>query len=413
VAKGGAVKVLLSAGEVSGDVAGALLAREIRSIDASAGLYGLGGPRMAAEGVDVLCDTNPLGTVGVSEAFGVLPSLADAFRALRRRVLADPPDVAVLIANDIFNVALGRWLRRRGVRTAAWFPPQVWIWRSLAWNFARSYDAVLACFPDEVDVWSRAGVETRFVGHFLADSLEPVDAAGRRAARGLLGLAEEPPVVAVLPGSRTHEVTRLGPALLRAAALVAEQRPGVSWVVPVAEPPLQALVEAQAREAGLTAPGRSVAFVPGGPAALAAADLALVASGTASLEAALLGVPSVVVYRVSLVTVGVVRSAIGLGLMDSDTVALPNLILGRRVLPELIQRRVNPAEIADEALLLLDDSARRASIRSDLLAVRGLLGSGGSARRTAEAVLSLPGRRVPSPHAAVAPALAVTPGGRS
>ncbi|HVO51612.1 MAG TPA: lipid-A-disaccharide synthase [Thermoanaerobaculia bacterium] len=407
------MRILLSAGEVSGDVAGALLAREIRTIDPTAALYGLGGPRMAAGNVEVLCDTNPLGTVGVSEAFGVLPSLAGAFRALRARVLADPPDVAVLIANDIFNVALGRWLRRRGVRTAAWFPPQVWIWHALARTFARSYDAVLACFPEEVDVWSRAGAETRFVGHFLADTLEPAGAADRSRARRMLGLAGESPVVAVLPGSRSHEVARLGPALLRAAALVAEKRPAVSWVVPVAEPALVPLVEAQAEEAGLVAPGRRVAFVPGGPAALAAADLALVASGTASLEAALLGVPAVVVYRVSLLTIGVVRSAIGLGLMDSDTVALPNLVLGRRVLPELIQRRVNPAEIAAEALSLLDDPARRESVRSELLAVRGLLGSGGSMRRTAETVLSLAGRREPSADAAVEPVLVATPGGRS
>jgi lipid-A-disaccharide synthase len=407
------VKILLSAGEVSGDVAGALLAREVRSIDPSASLYGLGGPRMAVADVDVLCDTNPLGTVGVSEAFRVLPSLASAFGALRRRVVAEPPDVAVLIANDIFNVAVGRWLRRRGVTTVSWFPPQVWIWRSLAWTFSRSYDAVLACFPDEVDVWSRAGVETRFVGHFLADTLAPVDAAARSGARRRLGVAEGARVVAVLPGSRTHELARLGPALLRAAALVARSRPDVSWVVPVAEPSLSALVEAQAREAGLTEAGRGVAFVPGGPAALAAADLALVASGTASLEAALLGVPSVVVYRVSLLTIGVVRSAIALGLMDSDTVALPNLVLGRRVLPELIQRRVNPEEIAAEALGLLDDPARRASIRSELLVVRSLLASGGSARLTAEAVLSLAGRREPVPAGRVEPVLVATPGGRS
>ena len=162
------MKVLVSAGEVSGDVAGALLAAALRRLEPGTVLYGLGGHRMAAEGVEVLRDTNPLGTVGVSESFRVIPSLGRAFRALCARVLADPPEVAVLIANDIFNVVLGRWLRRHGVRTVAWFPPQVWIWRSLARPFSRSYDAVLACFPDEVGVWTRAGVPTRFVGHYLS-----------------------------------------------------------------------------------------------------------------------------------------------------------------------------------------------------------------------------------------------------
>lgn len=405
------MKILFSAGEVSGDVAGALLAREIRARDSSASLYGLGGPRMAAAGVDVLLDTNALGTVGVSEAFRVLPPLARAFGALRSRVLADPPDAAVLIANDIFNVALGRWLRRRGVRTAVWFPPQVWIWRSLAWTFARSYDTVLACFPHEMDVWARAGVETRFVGHFLADALRPADAGARSDARRGLGLSAAARVVAVLPGSRAHEVARLGPALLRAANIVARTRPDVEWVVPVADPALAALVGAQAREAGFSENGPRLLLVPGGPAALAAANLALVASGTATLEAALLGVPAVVVYRVSLLTMCVVRSAIALGLMDSETVALPNLVLGRRVLPELIQRRVNPEAIAQEALGLLDDPAKRDAIRSELLAVRSLLDAGGSTRLAAESVLSLAGRRGPAPVADVETALLASPEG--
>ena len=404
------MKVLVSAGEVSGDVAGALLAEALLRLDRGTVLYGLGGERMAAAGVEVLRDTNPLGTVGVSEAFHVLPSLARAFRALRERVLSDPPDVAVLIANDIFNVALGRWLRRHGVRTVAWFPPQVWIWRSLAPVFSRSYDAVLACFPDEVGVWSRAGVPTRFVGHYLADSLTPPDESARGEARGRLGLPADSLVVALLPGSRPLEIRRLAPSLFGAAASVARARPFVTWLLPVAEPALAREVERHVEESGLAG---KVAIVPGGPASLAAADLALTASGTASLEAALLGVPSVVVYRVSLLTIGVVRSAIALSLMDSDTVALPNLVLGRRVLPELIQRRVRSEEIAAEALRFIDDAPRRERVRAEILAVGRLLRVGGSAERTAEAVLSLAG--APSGTLSMEPgaALSPSPGGRS
>ena len=404
------MKVLVSAGEVSGDVAGALLARALLRLDPGVTFYGLGGPRMAAEGVDLLRDTNPLGTVGVSEAFRVIPSLTRAFRALSARVRTDPPDVAVLIANDIFNVVLGRWLRRHGVRTMAWFPPQVWIWRSLARPFSRSYDAVLACFPDEIGVWERAGVPTQFVGHYLADALVPVEAGARREARDRLGLPQDAPVVAVLPGSRTYEVGRLAPALLRAASIVAAVRPSVAWVLPVAEPFLAREVERHVEEAGLA--GR-VVFAPPGPASLACADLALTVSGTASLEAALLGVPSVVVYRASLLTGSVVRSAIALSLMDSTTVALPNLVLGKTVVPELIQRRVRPERIAAEALKLLDDPVLRETVRSELLEVGRLLRVGGSADRTADAVLSLArapsDERVPDPEGA----LATSPDGRS
>ena len=404
------MKVLVSAGEVSGDVAGALLAEALHRLDPAVALYGLGGERMAAAGVEVLRDTNPLGTVGVSEAFHVLPSLARAFRSLRARVLSDPPDVAVLIANDIFNVVLGRWLRRHGVRTVAWFPPQVWIWRSLARPFGRSYDAVLACFPDEVGVWSRAGVPTRFVGHYLADRLTPPDESARRQTRLRLGLPADATVVALLPGSRPLEVRRLAPALFGAAATVDRARPGVAWLLPVAEPALSREVERHLEAAGLAG---KVVVAPGGPASLAAADLALTASGTASLEAALLGVPSVVVYRVSLLTVGVVRSAIALSLMDSVTVSLPNLVLGRMVLPELIQRRVRPDEIAAEALRFLDDAPRRERVRNEILEVGRLLRVGGSADRTAEAVLSLAGAPsgVPSPKAGAS--LTPSPDGRS
>lgn len=401
------MRILVSAGEVSGDVAGALLARALRTLRPDAVLYGLGGPRMAAEGVEVFQNTNPLGTVGVSEAVHVLPSLWRAFRHVRERVIADPPEVAVLIANDLFNVALGRWLRSRGVRTIAWFPPQVWIWRSLAWFFSRSYDEVLACFPDEVGIWERAGAPTRFVGHYLADALEPLDADGRGEARRRLGLPDDAPIVAILPGSRPHEVTRLGPVLFRAAAALGARRPNVAWIVPVAEPSLLEAVVQQVREAGLE--GR-VTLAPSGPASLASADLALVASGTASLEAALLGIPSVVVYRVSLLTIGIVRSAIALSLIDSDTIALPNLILGRRVLPELIQRRLRPEQIAAEALELLEDPARRERTQSELLVVGRLLRSGGSVNRTAEAVLSVTERPALAPASCREPSLTVTSG---
>jgi len=218
------VKVLLSAGEVSGDVAAARLARELRSRRDGLVLEGLGGPRMAAAGVAILRETNALGTVGISESFRVVPALARAFASVRRRVATRPPDVAVLVANDVFHVALGRWLRRRGVPTVSYFPPQVWIWRSLARLFAPSFDEVLTSFPDEERVWSGAGCSTTFVGHYLGDLLRPAAGAERSAARAALGVPEDP-LVALLPGSRRHEVRRLAPVLLDAARLLLASEP--------------------------------------------------------------------------------------------------------------------------------------------------------------------------------------------
>jgi lipid-A-disaccharide synthase len=383
------VRILLSAGEVSGDVAAARLARELHSRRDGLALEGLGGPRMAAAGVAILRETNALGTVGISESFRVVPALARAFAAVRRRVAVRPPDVAVLIANDVFHVALGRWLRRRGIPTVSYFPPQVWIWRSLARLFAPSFDEVLTSFPDEERVWSAAGCSTTFVGHYLGDLLRPATGAERSAARAALGVAEGP-LVALLPGSRRHEVRRLAPVLLDAARLLLATEPRTRFVLPVAEPLFADEIDALVTGRGLEG---AVLTVEKSHDALRAADLALLASGTASLEAALLGTPMVVVYRVATLTIGVVRSAIALGLIDSDTVALPNLVLHGRVVPELIQRAAAGASVAAAAAPLLADATLREDQRRALGEVSRLLWAGGSDARAAEAVLAAADRR--------------------
>ena len=383
------MRIFLSAGEVSGDVAGARLARELRARREGLVLCGLGGPRMAAEGVELLRETNALGTVGISESFRVAPALARAFGAVRRRVAAEPPDAAVLIANDVFHVGLGRWLRRRGIPTVSYFPPQVWIWKSLARLFAPSFDEVLTSFPDEERVWRAAGCSTTFVGHYLGDVLRPATEAERSAARATLGLPGGP-LVALLPGSRRYEVRRLAPVLLDAARLLLATDPLVRFVLPLAEPLFAKEVEALVSERGL---GDAVLTVTRSHDALRAADLALLASGTASLEAALLGTPMVVVYRVATLTMAVVRSAIALDLIDSDTVALPNLVLHRAVVPERIQREAAGASVAAAAAPLLRDVALREEQRQALGEVSRLLWAGGSDARAAEAVLSAADRR--------------------
>lgn len=339
---------------------------------------------MAEAGVEILRDTNALGTVGISESFRVVPGLVRAFASLRRRVLASPPDAAVLIANDIFHVALGRWLRGRGVPTLSYFPPQVWIWRSLARAFAPSFDEILTSFPDEERVWRAAGSSTTFVGHYLGDLLRPATEEEKRRARAALGLSSGP-VVAILPGSRRHEVRRLAPVLLDAARLLRERDGSTRFLLPVADPRFATQIETEVARRGLEG---VVVTAASSHDALRAADLAILASGTASLEAALLGTPMVITYRVAALTTGVVRSAIALGLMDSDTVGLPNLVLGRRAIPERIQRQATGAEIANAASRLLEDEALWEQQRRALSDVSRLLFAGGSDARAAEAVLA-------------------------
>ncbi|KAA0255037.1 MAG: lipid-A-disaccharide synthase [Acidobacteria bacterium] len=380
------MRVLVSAGEVSGDVAGARLCAEVLRRQPDAALFGIGGSRMAAAGVELLASTNHLGTVGVSESFRTAPGLLRAFAELRRRVRREPPDVAVLIGNDVFNVLLGRWLKRRGVTTVSYFPPQVWIWRSLARVFRRSFDAVLCCFPDELTVYQRAGAKAVFVGHYLGEALSRVTPEERAGARAGLGLPPGARVVGVLPGSRVQELRTLLPALLGAAAILSRRDPSLRFVLPVAEESFRETIVAQAGSLGLTP---VLTLGDDSHAAMRASDLLLLASGTASLEAALIGVPMVIAYRVSKLTIGVVRSAIALRLMDSETVGLPNLVLGRHAVPELIQGRVTAEAIAAEAEALLGSPERLREMEAALAEVARRVAGGGSVARAADAVLAL------------------------
>ncbi len=379
------MRILLSAGEVSGDVAGARLARELRERRGEISLFGLGGPRMAEAGVEILRDTNALGTVGISESFRVVPGLVRAFASLRRRVLASPPDAAVLIANDIFHVALGRWLRGRGVPTLSYFPPQVWIWRSLARAFAPSFDEILTSFPDEERVWRAAGSSTTFVGHYLGDLLRPATEDERRRAREALGLSSGP-VVAILPGSRRQRgaATRPRPPRRRAAPAGSGTDPSASF--------FPSPIPASRRR---SRPRWPVADSRASSSRLRAATTRSARPTSRSSRRGRLrsrppcsGRPMVITYRVAALTTGVVRSAIALGLMDSDTVGLPNLVLGRRAIPERIQRQATGAEIAAAASRLLEDASLRAEQRQALAEVSRLLFAGGSDARAAEAVLA-------------------------
>lgn len=384
------MRILLSAGEVSGDVAGSRLVRALRARRSDLSFFGLGGPRMAEAGIELLRSTNALGTVGISESFRVVPGLVRAFAALRRRVASSPPDAAVLIANDVFHVVLGRWLRARGVPTLSYFPPQVWIWRSLARVFAPSFDEILTSFPDEERVWRAAGASTTFVGHYLGDVLRPATVEERRHAREALGFSAGPPLVAVLPGSRELEVRRLTPVLLDAARLLHERNGRIRFILPVADPAFAPRIEAEVARRGLEG---VLGTTAGGHDALRAADLAILASGTASLEAALIGTPMVIAYRLAALTMGVVRGAIALGLIDSDTVGLPNLVLGRRAVPEHIQDRASGLALAAAAERLLGDEPILEEQRLALGEVSRLLFAGGSDARAAEAVLAAAERR--------------------
>ena len=342
---GGGPRFALVAGEASGDLLGAGLVEGLRERFPDVEFAGVGGDAMRAAGMDTWHDAGELAVMGLSEVVRHLPRLLRLRRSLRRRILDWRPDAFIGIDAPDFNLGLERALKARGVCTVHYVSPSVWAWRQgRAAKIGRSADRVLCLFPMEPAIYARHGVDARFVGHPMADAM-PLN-PDRRGARTALDLGQDAPVLAVLPGSRLGEIERLGPAFLQAAALVAERLPGLEVLVPAANAACRAALQAMLPPA---APGGPrIRLLDGGArAAMVASDVVLLASGTATLEAMLAKRPMVVGYRISPTTHAIVK---GLGLLKVDRYALPNVLAGDTIAPELMQDDCTPLRLADAVL---------------------------------------------------------------
>jgi len=337
------IKIALIAGEASGDLLGAGLIAALRERFPHAVFAGVGGDLMRAQGLDAWHDASELAVMGLSEVLRHLPRLVRLRRRLRTRLLAWTPDVVIGIDAPDFNLGLERWLKRRGVRTVHYVSPSIWAWRQgRAAKIGRSADLVLCLFPMEPAIYAKHGVNARFVGHPLADLLpfEP----GHHAARQTLGLPQQAPVLAVLPGSRLGEIERLGAVFIETAARVAAQIPGLHILIPAATPACHAALTHL-----LAARALPDVHLLNGHAreAMVAADVVLLASGTATLEAMLAKRPMVVGYKVSPMTARIVRA---LGLLKTERYSLPNVLAGEMIAPELMQEACTPERLSEAVL---------------------------------------------------------------
>lgn len=377
--------VALVAGEASGDNLGAALIDAVRARVPAARFVGVAGPRMRAAGCESLADSEELAVMGLTEILAHLPRLLRLRSRVERAILAARPDVFVGIDSPEFNLGLAGRLKARGLRTVQYVSPQVWAWRQgRVRSIGRSCDMVLCLLPFEPPFYASHGVDARFVGHPLADQfpLEP-DRAGARAA---LGLPAESRVVALLPGSRVGEVGRLAQDFVGTAVWLAQRDPALRFVAPMATPRTRALFEA-AWSRG--APGLELACTDGGArTALAAADVVLVASGTATLETLLSQRPMVVAYRLGAVTAFLLRR---LGLVKVPHFAQPNLLLGRRAVPEFLQEQVTPRALGAAVQAWLDQPEAVAALAGEFRGVHASLRVGGAAL-AADAVLEVVGR---------------------
>ncbi|MEO7324135.1 MAG: lipid-A-disaccharide synthase [Dokdonella sp.] len=332
---------VLVAGEASGDLLGAGLIAELHARFPHAQFAGIGGPRMIEAGFDAWYPAEKLSVMGLVEVLRHLPELLAIRRDVARRALASRPDAFIGIDAPDFNLGLERKLKRAGLRTVHYVSPSVWAWREKrAAKIGRSADRVLCLFPMEPPIYARYGIDARFVGHPLADAfaLEP----DRAAARAAIGLPADAPVVALLPGSRLGEIARLGMDFLGAARLLRDQIPNLRVIAPMANAACRAAFEA------LRVDSDAVQVIDGNAhAAMIAADVVLLASGTAALEAMLAKRPMVVAYRVAPMTYRIVK---GLGLLKVERYALPNVLAGRDLVPEIMQDACTPASLATSLL---------------------------------------------------------------
>jgi lipid-A-disaccharide synthase len=370
-------RFLIVAGEASGDMYGADVARRLFHKFPDCQIYGLGGQRMRDAGVQLEGDISKTAVIGPFEVVSSLASLYRVFRRLAERVETDPPTAAILIDFPDFNLRLGQRVRDAGVPVVYYVSPQVWAWREGRLKQLRRFvSKMLVILPFEEEMYRKAGVDVEFVGHPLVDMVRATKSKEEFCAA--YELDPRKPIVALLPGSRRKEVRFILPTLCETAKLISKQKPDTQFVLPMASGLHRRSVEDIIRSQSITIVTNDTYN------AVRYARAAIVASGTATLETALLGTPEVIVYRISQAS-----WLVGKALLKVRLFGIVNIILGEEVVPELFQERMTPEEVSKIALRLMDDVWVQSRIRGNYEKLRRQLGSGNVSDRVVDAVAKL------------------------
>jgi lipid-A-disaccharide synthase len=372
-------KILLVAGEVSGDLYGAHLVEAVHQVDPEVQFSGVGGERLEKVGMKLLYPSQSLSVVGITEVLFKMGSILKAFRILRKSLERERPDLVILIDFPGFNLRLAKILRRKGIPVVYYISPQVWAWRpGRVKLIAQRVDKMIVLFPFEVPLYEAAGVNVEWAGHPLLDLVKPT--LSREMAFKRFNLDPKCRTIGLLPGSRKHELKRLLPPLLVSAQLLQNEIPELQFIIPLAPGIPKASVSPLMKNISLP-----VKVVEGfAYDVMNLSELLITASGTATLEGAILGKPMVIIYRVSLLSYW-----IGRAMVHVDHIGLVNLVVGKGIAPELIQNDVNPKRIADEALRILRDPILYRRMTESMVEVRQSLGEPGAAQRAARIVTSL------------------------
>jgi lipid-A-disaccharide synthase len=374
-------KVMIVAGEASGDLHGANLVRAMGELDSTLEFYGVGGPKMKTAGVRQLANAADMAVVGLTEVFSKLSMILGVMRRLKKSLLEEQPALVILIDYPDFNLPLAKAAAKKGIKVFYYISPQIWAWRRGRIGQIKKYVTKMAVIlPFEAKLYNQAGVDAVFVGHPLLDVVKT--GYTRQEALNRFHLQDGTVTVGILPGSRGSEVTKLLPEMLKTAVILKAALPSGQFVLPLADTLeqdyIQEVVQPYQEELDIRIIPNEIYDV------LAVCDAAMVASGTATLETALIGTPMIIVYKMSPFSF-----LMGRLFVKVRHIGLANIIAGRTIVPELVQEDAHPERMAQELLAILTDEERKRQIRQDLSGIRAKLGSPGAARRAARSALEI------------------------
>jgi lipid-A-disaccharide synthase len=366
--------IMIIAGEASGDMHGANLVREMLKINPALNFYGIGGNKLREEGVELLANASDMAVVGLTEVVSKLGEILTIMRMMKRSLDERRPDLVILIDYPDFNLPLAKAARKKGINVFYYISPQVWAWRKgRIGQIKKTVNKMAVILPFEVDIYREKGFEVSYVGHPLLDMVKLN--YSKQEAKKKFGLDKNKVTIGILPGSRPSEVRKLMPELMMSAQILKQEMPDLQFILPLAD-----TLEETCVTGIISGFNVKVTVVSGHTYdVISCADLALVASGTATLETALLGVPMIIIYKISRLSY-----FIGRLIVDVKNIGLVNIIAGKTIVPELIQNDANGAGIAREALSILQNGERKQDMIEELAAIRAKLGEPGAAIRAAQ-----------------------------
>lgn len=374
-------RIMIVAGEASGDIYGADLARKAYKLDPSLTFFGIGGARMREAGVETLVDSSDMAVVGVVEVIKHFDVIASAFKKLKTILLASPPVLLILIDYPGFNLRLAKVAKKAGVKVLYYISPQIWAWRQgRVKKIARLVDHMAVILPFEAPFYEKAGVPVSFVGHPMLDMVQVT--VERDQAAASFGLDPAQKIVGLFPGSRRNEIERLLPVIIHSAQLLKLRFPDIQFILPLASTLKEEDILPHLQAAGIAATVTRERIHD----MIRACNAVVSVSGTVTLEIALVGTPMVIIYKLSPLTYQLAKR-----LVKVDAIGLCNIVAGEIAVRELIQDDANPENITAEITRILDDPDYDAAIRSKLVTVRQKLGKGGASANVAALIPKLIG----------------------